>query len=152
MPNLEENHDVNVKIKDLKEGMSDVNVRGRVLEVRDPKIVQTRRGPKRISEAIVGDETGRVKLTLWGEHAGTLEEGEAVEISGAWTTSYRGEVQLNVGYKGNIERLDNGEVPEKDDIPEDVPKAEDNFQRSGYRRSWSGRSYGGYKRTGYGRQ
>ena len=140
-----------MKIKDLKEGMSDVNVRGRVLEVRDPKIVQTRRGPKRISEAIVGDETGRVKLTLWGEHAGSLEEGEAVEISGAWTTSYRGEVQLNVGYKGNIERLNEDEVPGKEDIPEDVPKAEERFQRGGYRRDWAGRSYGGYRRQGYSR-
>jgi replication factor A1 len=32
---------------------------------------------------VIGDETGRVKVTLWGKHAGTLKEGEAVEIRNA---------------------------------------------------------------------
>ena len=125
------------KVSSLKEGMDDVTVKGRVLSAEEPKVIQTRKGPRRISEAVIGDETGRVKVTLWGKHAGTLEEGEAVEIKGAWTTSYRGEVQLNVGSKGEIERLDDGEVPSEDEIPEETPKAESQpFRRQqsrGYR-------------------
>ena len=93
------------KVMDLREGEDNVSVKVRVLETREPKVVQTRRGPRTISEAIVGDETGRMKLTLWGKHAGTLQEGEAIEITGAWTTQYRGEVQLNVGYRGEIRRI-----------------------------------------------
>lgn len=120
------------KISSLKEGMDNVSVKGRVISTEDPKVIQTRKGPRRISEAVIGDETGRVKVTLWGKHAGTLEEGEAVEIRGAWTTSYRGEVQLNVGYKGEIERIGEDEVPGEDDIPEDVPKAEGGYRRGGF--------------------
>jgi replication factor A1 len=132
------------KIIDLKEGENDVNVRVRVIETREPKVVQTRKGPRTISEAIVGDETGRAKLTLWGKHAGTLKEGEAVEITGVWTTQYRGEVQLNVGYKGEIRQIPNEEVPQKEEIPEETPKPENPYTPPPRRGS-----YGGFRRGGF---
>lgn len=126
------------RILDLKEGLDNVSVKGRVISVEDPKVIQTRRGPRRISEAVIGDESGRVKVTLWGRHAGSLEEGDAVEIKGAWTTSYRGEVQLNVGYKGEIMKVDDGEAPMEDEIPEETPKSESyGFRRSRRIRSGS---------------
>ncbi len=112
-----------VKVSDLRDGMDGVSVRVRVLEVSGEKVINTRRGPRTISEAVVGDETGRVKLTLWGRHAGSLREGEAVEIRGGWTSSYRGEVQLNVGARGEIERISDDEVPEASEVPEERPKA-----------------------------
>ncbi len=133
------------KIMDLKEGETDVNVRVRVIETREPKVIQTRKGPRTISEAIVGDDTGRAKLTLWGKHAGSLKQGEAVEISGVWTTQYRGEVQLNVGYRGEIKRIEDSDVPQPEEIPSETPKPENpytppprRFNRGGFR--------GGYQR------
>lgn len=117
------------KISSLKEGEDNVTVEVRVLETREPKVIETRRGPRTISEAIVGDETGRIKLTLWGKHAGTLQEGQAVRVSGAWTTSYRGDVQLNVGYKGTIEELGEDDVAKPEEVPENVPKAEGSQRR-----------------------
>ncbi len=143
------------KILSLKENESNISVKVRVLEVNEPKVIQTRKGPRTISEAIVGDETGRAKLTLWGKHAGTLKEGEAIEVTGVWTTQYRGEVQLNVGYKGEIKRIEEQEVPEADEIPESRPKAENPYKprqyRGGYRGGYgSRRSYGGsYSRGQY---
>ncbi|MCE4624439.1 MAG: OB-fold nucleic acid binding domain-containing protein [Desulfurococcales archaeon] len=137
------------KIMDLKEGENDVTVKVRVISTSEPKVIQTRKGPRTISEAIVGDETGRAKLTLWGKHAGTLQEGEAVEISGVWTTQYRGEVQLNVGYRGEIKKIEDEEVPGEQDIPEETPKPENpytprrRFQGGGFQR---GRGYGYKKR------
>jgi len=130
------------KVSQLREGEDGVTVRVRVLSVGETKTVQTRKGPRTLSEALVGDETGRVRLTLWGKHAGTLQEGEAVEIRGAWTTSYRGEVQLNVGYRGEIERIEDDSVPQPEEIPEDRPKAS---ERPRPRRSFSG----GYSSFGY---
>ncbi|MEB2837331.1 MAG: OB-fold nucleic acid binding domain-containing protein [Desulfurococcales archaeon] len=134
------------KVSQLREGEDDVTVRVRVLSVGETKTVQTRKGPRTLSEAVVGDETGRVRLTLWGKHAGTLEEGEAVEIRGAWTTSYRGEVQLNVGYRGEIERIEDDSVPQPEEVPEERPKASERPRprRGGYG-GYSRRSYGGYR-------
>ncbi len=134
------------KISQLREGEDDVTVRVRVLEVGETKTVQTRKGPRTLSEAVVGDDTGRVRLTLWGKHAGTLEEGEAVEIRGAWTTSYRGEVQLNVGYRGEIDRIEDSEVPQPEEVPEEVPKAQNPRPRRSYGQGFRG------TRRGYGYQ
>ncbi len=111
------------KISELKPGMNNVTVRVRVLEAEEPRVITTRRGQRTISEAIVGDETGRVKLTLWGEAAGKVEQGTAVEISGAWTTAYRGQVVLNVGGRGRITTLPDEEVVGEDSVPEETPKA-----------------------------
>ena len=131
------------KISSLREGEDDVSVKVRVLKTMDPKVVETRKGPRTISEAVVGDETGRVKMTLWGKHAGTLQEGQTIEVSGAWTTSYRGEVQLNVGYRGEIKEVPDEEVAKEEEIPEDIPKA----QSKGYPRSRQGAPY---RRGGFG--
>ena len=78
----------------------------------------------------MGDETGRIKLTLWGRAAGTIKEGEAIEIKGGWTTAYRGEVQLNIGGRNTIQNISDEEVPKKDEVPEERPKApERSFRR-----------------------
>lgn len=111
-----------VRVIDLREGMDGVNVKVRVLEAGEAKVIETRSGPRTISEAIVGDESGRVRLTLWGKLAGSIRKGEAIEIRGGWTTVYRGQVQLNVGAKGSIVRVDDSEVAREEDIPEDTPK------------------------------
>ena len=130
------------KISSLREGEDNVNVKVRVLKTMDTKVVETRRGPRTISEAVVGDETGRIKMTLWGKHAGSLREGQAVEVSGAWTTSYRGEVQLNVGFRGEIKELDDDEVVSESEVPDEVPKAQSpsgfRRQRTPYRRGSGG--------------
>jgi len=111
-----------IKISDLKPGMNNVNIRVRVLEAEAPRTINTRRGPRTISEAVVGDETGRTRLTLWGHAAGSLQAGDTVMISGAWTTSYRGQVVLNIGGRGNIVRVDDTTLPPEDEIPEKTPQ------------------------------
>ncbi len=111
------------KIMELKDGEQGVNVKGRVLETKESRVIETRRGPRTISEAIIGDDTGRIKATLWGEKAGSLEEGKAVVIKGGWTTSYRGKVQLNIGSRTEIEETNDEDVPSMEEVPEDEPKA-----------------------------
>lgn len=116
------------KISELQPGMDNVSVKVRVIEAQEPRVINTRKGPRTISEAIVGDETGRTRLTLWGHAAGSLKQGEAVEIHGAWTTAYRGQVVLNVGGKSNIEHVEDQEVPQSDEVPEETPKAPEGYR------------------------
>ena len=111
------------KVIELKPGMENINVTVRVIEAQAPKVIQTRRGPRTISEAIVGDETGRTKMTLWGSQAGSIEEGQALHIEGAWTTSYKGQVIINIGNRSRVEEVEEGEVPEPENIPQDTPQA-----------------------------
>jgi replication factor A1 len=133
------------KIRDLKPGMEQINVVVRVLQVNEPRIVQTRNGTRKLSEAIVGDDSGRTKLTLWGKHAGTLKDGQVIMIKGAWTSVYKGQVQLNAGSKTVIEEAESESVPSAEEIPQESPTAPDMP-----RRSFGGRggrkSFGGQRR------
>ncbi|OYT40993.1 MAG: single-stranded DNA-binding protein [Desulfurococcales archaeon ex4484_58] len=118
------------KIIDLKPHSENVSVKGRVIEASPPRTINTRRGIRTISNAIIGDESGRVQTTLWGSKAGSLKEGEAVEIHGAWTSSFRGKVQLNIGRSTEVKILEDSEAPKPDEIPEDEPSApEENYRR-----------------------
>lgn len=111
------------KVSELQPGLENVNIRVRVLEVNEPKVITTRSGQRTISEAVVGDETGRVRLTLWGNAVGKIEEGSVVEIHGAWTTVYRGEIVLNVSGRGEILTLTDNDMVSEENIPAGTPKA-----------------------------
>jgi len=113
-----------VKIKDLKPGMDNVTIKVRVLEASKPKVIQTRKGSRIISEALVGDETGRTRMTLWGRKAGSIKAGEVIRLKKAFVTAFRGVAQLNIGKQGEIVRLDDSEVAASNKIPENSPKAE----------------------------
>jgi replication factor A1 len=131
-----------INIIDLKPDLEDVHVKGRVLSTTPPKVINTRKGARTISNAVIGDETGRVDVTLWGEKAGTLHEGEVVDIDGAWTSSYRGKVQLNIGRSTSVNVVEDNEAPPAENIPEDQPKAPMNNYRP--RRGYGRR--GGFRR------
>ncbi len=127
------------KISSLKPGMENVSVKVRVIEATQPRVVQTRRGPRTISDAVVGDETGRIRLTLWGSRAGELQAGDAVLIEGAWTTSYRGRVVLNAGNKSSIRKIGEDEVPQEEDIPDKYPSAPQESQYQKRNQGWQRR-------------
>ncbi|MEM1620067.1 MAG: OB-fold nucleic acid binding domain-containing protein [Fervidicoccaceae archaeon] len=140
--NIAESSGGTKKISQLKEGEQDVAVKGRVIEAGEPRTIITKRGQRTISDAVLGDETGRVRVTLWGDKAGSLEAGQAVKIEGAWTTAFKGKVQLNVGARSKIEALENSEAPEADEIPENEPKATSGFS-GGFEGRPAGRSFRG---------
>ncbi|HEW63802.1 single-stranded DNA-binding protein [Fervidicoccus fontis] len=129
----------NKKIMDLKQGESSVSIKARVLETGDTKTIETKKGTRTISEAILGDDTGRIKATFWGDKAGSVQEGQAVEVKGAWTTSFRGKVQLNVGSSSEVSQIDDSEVPQKDEVPESEPTAPMEDRGYGSRRQGGGR-------------
>jgi len=125
------------KISELKEGEQNVSVTARVIDAQEPRVIETKKGPRTISEAYLGDDTGRIKTTFWGEKAGSVEKGDVVKIEGAWTTSFKGKVQLNVGSKSTVEKVDDGMAPPEEEIPEEEPEAESRgFQprRGGYKK------------------
>ncbi|TRN02065.1 single-stranded DNA-binding protein [Sulfolobus sp. E1] len=128
------------KVGNLKPNMESVDLTVRVLEATDARQIQTKNGTRTISEAIVGDDTGRVKLTLWGKHAGSIKEGQVVKIENAWTTAFKGKVQLNAGSKTKISEVSEDGFPESSQIPENTPSAPQQIR--GGRGFRGGRRYG----------
>lgn len=89
------------KISDLRVGMSKFNLNGRVLKVYKPNQILTRTGNFGVvASALIGDGTGTIMLSLWGEQIQSVSVGNMVQITNARVFQFRGEKQLRVGRKG----------------------------------------------------
>jgi replication factor A1 len=96
-----------MKISDLKAGMNVESLKGKIAELKEPREVNTKFGTTIVlTEATLEDDTGTVKLVLWGEQADNIEEGSEVEITGAFTKEFREEIQLSIGKKGTIKAVE----------------------------------------------
>jgi len=95
---------VNLDIKDLRDGMKRVSVEGRVVEKGDTREVRSKYKDEtyRIADAMVADETGSIKLTLWNEQIEQVDVDNIIKIENGYVTSFRGEIQLNVGKFGKM--------------------------------------------------
>jgi len=94
---------VNPKIKDLKPGMKNINLRAEVIEIPKPYTIYTKYGTGAVvSNALISDETGKARLTLWSRQIMMVSEGDLVKIENARAVRYRGELQLRMGRRGNI--------------------------------------------------
>ena len=93
-----------MEIKDLRNGMKSVSVEGKVTEKSDTREVQSRFGDKtyNVATAIIGDKTGTIKLTLWNEQIDQVNVNDTVKVENGYVTSFRGEIQLNVGRYGKL--------------------------------------------------
>jgi len=96
-----------VKIKDLRNGMSKVTLVAKVLEISEPRNVVSRFSgrPLRVADAIIGDETGTIKLSLWNEQIDQVNVNDTIKIENGYVNSFRGKLQLNVGRYGKLHVL-----------------------------------------------
>jgi len=102
----------NMKIRELKPGMKGVNVKARVIEISEPRQVVTRFGNIcQVASAILGDETGIMKWTLWNQQVQAVSVGEVVQIEDAQVTKFRNEAQLSVGKRGRINTIKSTHFP-----------------------------------------
>ena len=75
-----------MKIKELRNGMKKVNVVAKVTEKSDPREVQSRYKNEtyRVADALVSDDTGTIKLTLWNEQIDQVNVGDTVKIENGY--------------------------------------------------------------------
>ena len=96
-----------VKIGDLREGMKKVNVIAEVQETAEPSKVHTQfRDNALVSNAVIGDETGKVMLCLWDQQVNFVSLGDHIEVRNAHVASFKGEKQLRLGKNGTITRME----------------------------------------------
>ena len=95
-----------MKIKKLEPGMRGMFVDGTIVDVSEPRTVNTRNGPRSVADATLEDRTGRIKLSLWEDIIEKASVGDEVTISGAYVREFRGELQLNISRSGRLETQD----------------------------------------------
>jgi replication factor A1 len=93
-----------MKINELRDGSKRVNIQAKVSNKSDAREVTSRFGDQklRVATAMITDETGTIKLTLWNDQIELVNVNDTVRIENGYVTSFRGEIQLNVGKFGTL--------------------------------------------------
>ena len=93
-----------MKIKDLRDGVRGVDIEAKVIEKSETREVRSRYKNEtyRVADAIIKDDTGTIKLTLWNEQIDQVNVDDTVKIENGYIRSFRGEIQLNAGKYGKL--------------------------------------------------
>ncbi len=99
------------QIKDLRQGMKHVNLKALVEEIPKPAQVHTQFGNTvMVVNAMVGDESGKVKLCLWEAQIGQINVGDSIELKNGQVCVFRGEKQLRLGKNGSLSVISQAEA------------------------------------------
>ncbi len=101
-----------MKISELTTGQGNVDVEGTLSEVGEPKVFSKFGRELKVSNAILKDDSGNIKLTLWNEDVTKFKEGDVVKITNGYVNEFQGEPQLTAGKFGKMEKVGEGEASE----------------------------------------
>jgi len=126
-------------VEDLSLGVSDVNLVGEVLSTEDVRTFDRDDGSEgQVSNLVLGDETGRVRVTLWDDQAETaldLDPGEVVEVVDGYVRERDGSLELHVGDRGAVDPVDADVAFQPESTPIDDLEIEDVADIAGVVRS-----------------
>jgi len=91
-----------VKVREIRGGMRNMKITGRLKEVGKPTEIATRFGPATLATAILEDETGSVRLNLWREQIELAKAGDTIVLENAFAREFGGVVEVNIGADGKI--------------------------------------------------
>lgn len=94
-----------MKINDLKAGDLNIDVSGEIVEIKEPRSVNTRFGATTVADATLKDDSGQIKLTLWRDQIAKVKSGDQIEITGGYVKEWNGELQLGIGRNGELKVL-----------------------------------------------
>jgi replication factor A1 len=135
---------VEAKVGDLTPESKAVNVTAKVVSKTEIREIPMGRdgSAHKVSDALVGDETGVVYLTLWDDNIEKVNEGDTVRVENGYVTLFKGNIRLNIGKYGKLE-------PAKEPLAVEV-NTENNVSSKTYEqerrpfRGGGGRGGGGY--------
>jgi replication factor A1 len=137
---------VDVKIGELTPSSRAINVKAKVVSKSEVRNIAAGRdgAPHRVCDALIGDETGCVYLTLWDDNIEKVNEGDTVKIGNGYVTLFRGNMRLNVGRYGTLEIAEEafeGEVNTENNLSDKVYEQQRRFFRRGRRSGYRQRRY-----------
>ena len=91
-----------VAISELKLGMKNIRLLFKVLGKSETRRMQTFRGSvHRVAEAIVGDNTGIVRLLLWDESITRINKGKTYLVGSCKTHLFKGYLRVSVSARSS---------------------------------------------------
>lgn len=136
MDSNEERSEELVKVGELNTYSRGVNTIVKVISKTEPRDVTSRSdgSAHRVCEALVGDETASLYLTLWDEAIDEIIEEQVLKITNGYVNLFRGSMRLNIGRYGSYEV--------EEEAPFEEVNLDNNLSSRQYERPRSGYSRG----------
>ena len=102
-----------VKIETLTPQSRGVNTIVKVVSKGEVRSVTGRDySVRRVADALVGDETGVIYLTLWDDKIDAINEDATLSITNGYINLFRGNMRLNIGKYGSYEVVEDSPIAE----------------------------------------
>ena len=139
---------VEAKVGDLTPQSKAVNVTAKVVSKTEVREIPMGRdgSAHKVSDALVGDETGVVYLTLWDDNIEKVNEGDTIRVENGYVTLFKGNIRLNIGKYGKLEPAKEPlavEVNTENNVSSKTYEQERRPFRGGGGRGFGGGGYGG---------
>lgn len=92
-----------MEIKDLQANQGNIDIVAVVTTKDEPRTFEKFGKQGRVANAMIKDETGEIKVTLWNDDIDVVNVGDKIHIQNGWCSEYRDEKQLSSGKFGKIE-------------------------------------------------
>lgn len=96
---------VEAKVGELTPQSRAVNVTAKVVSKSEIREIPMGKdgSPHKVCDALVGDETGSIYLTLWDDNIEKVNENDTVRLENGYVTLFKGNMRLNIGKYGKLE-------------------------------------------------
>jgi replication factor A1 len=131
-----------MSIAELTPSSRKVNVKVHVVRKDPTRQVTSRKTSSTydIAEALVGDPSGCILMTLWNEDINLMEEGKDYHIFNGYVSVFKNSMRLNLGRNGTLEKIDESiEANEEVNVSEKTVESRYKPRRSfgkGYRNQY----------------
>jgi len=149
---------VEAKVGELTPQSRAVNVTAKVVSKSEIREIPMGRdgSAHKVCDALVGDETGSVYLTLWDDNIEKVNEADTVRVENGYVTLFKGNMRLNIGKYGKLDMAKEpltAEVNTENNVSSKTYEQERrpfSGGRGGYGGGRGGGGYGGRGGGGYG--
>jgi ssDNA-binding replication factor A large subunit len=94
-----------MKISELKGGMRNVSITGKIDSIGEPRTVNLKAGgTNTVADAVISDDSGSIKLSLWGDDIDKIQPGDRVSVENGYINTFKGEISLAVGKFGKLKK------------------------------------------------
>ncbi len=94
-----------VKVENLDPNSRRVNVTVKIVSKGEPRETVSRMdgSTHNVVDALVGDETGCLLMSLWDDNIEKVKEGDVIDLKNGYVSLFKGSMRLNVGRYGSFE-------------------------------------------------
>lgn len=89
----------------LLKANSNATIEATIEAISPTRDVSTQRGPGRVADATLKDDSGSIQMSLWNQDIERFKVGQRIKIHDGWVKEWKGKLQIGLGRSGRVEVL-----------------------------------------------